>query len=443
MNRPLLLALGLPALLALIQQQWLLRQPPDLESLRQAPASSGPAALQARFSRPMVVASLQRASTLTPPTPHRWLGSGSSLLLNLAEGERLASALELALAGRDPRGLVLRPSRWHWDPRPRVLAVVRVGGGEQLQLLGHGGTWQPISPVWPAIPVMLPLGDGSGLAAASRSADGSLRLWRIPLRQHNLRRLDQTPAPLEAGSPQPLRTDPVIFAHLSSNRQGDLVVQSGGLEPGSSSAMLHPAGGGRLLLPWQTSGPLRLAPEGGAVLVPDPEGLHLQALPPGPPRRQTLPGSRDLSSFCPQAGRALLVRHWPDFRRSLELVEPGQPPRPLWIGREALLASACSRAGQRVWALLLDGIRRPELSVVAFDQRGRQQARRLLRGWEAEPGTALQWDATTGQLLAVLRPQASRAGRRQPARAVLIDGESLRLRLLGPEVNQAQWLPAG
>jgi hypothetical protein len=443
MSRRLLLALGLPALLAAIQQQLLLRQPPRLEVLRQAPASSGPAALQARFSRPILTASLEQNSTLQPPLPHRWLGRGSSLLLTLREGGRITAPMELGLAGRDPRGLALRPSRWHWDPRPRIVAVVQVSGGEQLQLREHDGRWRPISPVWRAIPVVLPLGDGSGVAAGSRLEDGRLRLWRIPIQQHNLQPQGAPRKPPTVEQPQPLLAGPVLFAHLSSNRRGDLLVQSGSLEPGSSSTVLHGSGGRKQTLSWEASGPMLLAPEEGTVLVPGPEGLNLHTLPPLPPRRQTLPGSRDLSSFCPQAGRALLVRHWPDFRRSLELVEPGQPPRQLWLGKDAVLASACSRGGQRSWALLLDGIRRPQLSVVAFDNQGRQLARRILTGWEAEPGTGLQWDPSSGQLLAVLRPWASANGRRQPARAALIDGERLEVRVLGPAVGQAQWLPAG
>jgi hypothetical protein len=443
MSRRLLLALGLPALLAAIQQQLLLRQPPRLEVLRQAPASSGPAALQARFSRPILTASLEQNSTLQPPLPHRWLGRGSSLLLTLREGGRITAPMELGLAGRDPRGLALRPSRWHWDPRPRIVAVVQVSGGEQLQLREHDGRWRPISPVWRAIPVVLPLGDGSGVAAGSRLEDGRLRLWRIPIQQHNLQPQGAPRKPPTVEQPQPLLAGPVLFAHLSSNRRGDLLVQSGSLEPGSSSTVLHGSGGRKQTLSWEASGPMLLAPEEGTVLVPGPEGLNLHTLPPLPPRRQTLPGSRDLSSFCPQAGRALLVRHWPDFRRSLELVEPGQPPRQLWLGKHAVLASACSRGGQRSWALLLDGIRRPQLSVVAFDNQGRQLARRILTGWEAEPGTGLQWDPSSGQLLAVLRPWASANGRRQPARAALIDGERLEVRVLGPAVGQAQWLPAG
>lgn len=443
-RRPLLLSLGLPALLALVQQQLLQRQPPRLEQLRQAAASSGPAALQVRFSRPMAASALQAASRLEPPLRHRWLGQGSALLLTLQEGQPIGGPLQLLLAGRDPRGLTLPSSRWLWDPRPRVVAVVRVGGGEQLQLRGHDGRWRPISPIWRAIPVMLPLGDGSAVAAASQQADGRLRLWRIPLQQRNLRRDGDRRTPLEVGRPVPLLAEPVFFAHFSSNRRGDLLVQSGRLEAGGSSTVVQAAGGRLHTLTTPAGGPIRLAPEGGAMVVPEPEGLSLQTLPVSlggsdPPRRQTLPGSRDLSSFCPQAGRALLVRHWPDYRRSLELVEPGQAPRQLWLGGEALLASACSRGGQRVWALLLEGIQNPRLSVASFDASGRLLARRSLPEWEAEPGAGLHWDPSTGQLLTVLRPR----GEASTPRAVLIDGDHLRVRPLGPSVSQAQWLPGG
>lgn len=441
---PLLLALGLPALLVGIQQQQLLRQPPRLQHLAQAAASAGPAALEAVFSRPMDAASVAAASHLMPPLAHQWLGSGSALRLSLAEGQRISGPLELSLAGRDRRAQALQASRWVWDPRARVLAVVSVDGGEQLQLRQHDGGWQPISPVWPEIPLLLPLGNGSAVAAASRQADGRLRLWRIPIQQHNLTPLGRrSPSPTQVSPPQRLLPDPVVFAHLSSNRQGDLLLQSGGLEPGSSEALLLGQAVGRRRLPWQTSGPMQLLPEGGAVLVPDTEGLHLESLPPSEPRRQSLPGSRDLSSFCPQAGRAVLVRHWPDYRRSLELVEPGQPPRQLWLGQDAVVASACNRGGERVWALLLEGYQQPSLKLVAFGRDGRVLAQRVLRGWELEPGTGLHWDPASGQLLAALRPLRSGDQRPEPARAVLIDGTSLNLQPLSPAVRQALWLPPG
>jgi hypothetical protein len=454
-NRPLLLALALPALLALGQQQLLQRQPPRLQQLRAAAASAGPAALQARFSRPMNPTSLERQSQLQPSLAHRWFGRGDSLLLGLNEGQRIDAPLRLGIGGQDSRGLALAASEWHWDPRPRILAVVSVPGGEQVQLRDHDGRWRPLSPVWAEIPLLLPLGDGSALATASRQGDGQLRLWRIPLRQHNLVPLQasdpQPPPPPTAGEPEPLGGSPVLFAHYSSNRRGDLLIQSGQLDPGSGDSELRRNGGGRQRLLWPVSGPMQLLPEGGAVVVPDTEGLHLEALPPQPPRRQTLPGSRDLSSFCPQAGRALLLRHWPDFRRSLELVEPGQPPRQLWLGSQALVASACDRSGERVWALLLEGQERPLLSLVTFSRGGQLLARRDLRGWELEPGTGLHWDPASGQLLAALRPQPAQSspvapGGRPPllpAPPVLIDGQSLELRPLNQPVRQVHWLPAG
>jgi hypothetical protein len=448
-TQPWLLALALPSLLALGQQQLLVRQPPRLQQLQGAVASAGPAALQARFSRPMNTASLEQQSALQPPLAHRWLGRGDSLMLSLNEGQRINAPLQLRIGGQDGRGLALPPSTWHWDPRPRILAVVTMPAGEQVQLLDHDGRWLPLSPVWPEIPLLLPLGDGSGLATASRQPDGQLRLWRIPVQQHNLRPLqasgrEETTTPV-AGQPAPLQRGAVVFAHYSSNRRGDLLVQSGQLEPGSSDSELRLSGGGRQPLRWPASGPMQLLPEGGAVVVPDTEGLHLEALPPQPPRRQTLPGSRDLSSFCPQAGRALLLRHWPDYRRSLELVEPGQPPRQLWLGSQALVASACDRSGERVWALLLEGQERPLLSLLTLSRNGQVLARRDLRGWELEPGTGLHWDPASGQLLAALRPQPAEAGAAplQPAQPVLIDGRTLELRPLQRAVRQVHWLPAG
>jgi hypothetical protein len=364
-------------------------------------------------------------------------------MLTLTEGQRLGAPLQLALAGEDARGLALRPSRWHWDPRPRILAVVSVPGGDQVQLRRHDGRWMAVSPVWEEIPLLLPLGDGSGLATASRQGDGQLRLWRIPLHQRNLQPADQPAGAPRAGPPEALRSSPVLFAHYSSNRRGDLLIQSGQLEPGSSETELRFAAGGRRRLRWPVSGPMQLLPEGGAVVVPDTEGLHLEALPPLPARRQTLPGSRDLSSFCPQAGRALLLRHWPDYRRSLELVEPGQPPRQLWLGSQALVASACDRSGERVWALLLEGQQRPLLSLLALDRNGRRLAQRPLEGWELEPGTGLHWDPASGQLLAALRPLASGDAPPKPARAVLFDAETLELRVLDAAVRQVFWLAAG
>ena len=188
---------------------------------------------------------------------------------------------------------------------------------------------------------------------------------------------------------------------------------------------------------------MRLLPEGDAVVVPGPEGLSLQALPPRPPRLQTLPGNRDLSAFCPRSGRALLVRHWPDYRRSLELVEPGQAPRQLWIGSEALVASACAGGGERIWALLIDGTGQPELTLLALDRRGKLLRRQRLTGWELEPGTGLSFDPSGDRLLAALRRLGPIKQPPAPAQAVLIDAHSLQLQPLQRQVRQVIWLPAG
>lgn len=445
--RPLPLTLALAGLLALVQQQLLLRQPPRLERLTPVAASSGPAALQARFSRPMDPASLQAGSRLSPALAHRWLGDGDTLLLNLAPDQRVSGPLLLQLAGRDRRGLGLPPQHWQWDPRPRLLAVVPVGSGEQVQLREHDGRWRPITPVWRRITMLEPLGNGEAVAVVARSEAGRFRVWRVPLRQQPLRPLGRqgpaAPAPVLAGAPVPLGPSDLVFAHISGNRRGDLLVQAGGELPDQVSLHLWPSRGGPSRLPLEASGAVRLLPEGGSAVVPEIDGLSLQDLPPRPPRRQTLPGSRDLSSFCPRAGRALLVRHWPDFRRSLELVEPGLAPRQLWIGSQALVATACSRGGERVWAMLVEGVGRPALTLVALDRRGTVLASRRLSQWELEPGTGLSYDPTSDRLAVVLRPLEQAQGAPPPAQVVLIDATSLTPVPLDQEALQATWLPAG
>ena len=452
-NRTGALVLAGGLLLALLQQQLLLRRPPRLESLEAAPASSGPAALDLRFSRPMQNASVARDSRLTPPLPHQWLGDGTPLRLLLGSGQTVAEPLGLEVAGQDRRGLALAPQRWRWDPRPRLLAVVALAGGEQVQLLGHDGRWRPLSPIWPAIPTLTPLGDGSALAFAATDSAGRQSVWRLPLRQHNLSGglsgggRDGAGAPLrepELGRLERLSEQPLVFAHLSSNRRGDLLVQAGSQVLAGTSTTLRDRDGRRLALPQTSSGPMQLLPEGSGVVVPQLEGLSLQSLPGQPPRRQLLPGSRDLLGFCPVGGRALLRRHWPDFRRSLELVEPGQAPRQLWLGSEALLAVACERGGERVWALMSAGLERPRLELLVLDRRGRLVARRSLAGWELEPGTGLQFDPTRRQLLLALRRQgANSPGVADAARPALIDSRSLELKLLSRPVRQVQWLTAG
>lgn len=454
-DRALRLALALPLLLALVQQQWLRQRPPRLVALSPAAASSGPAALVARFSRPMDSEGLQAGSRLVPPLAHHWLGEGQSLGLSLAAGQRLEGPLQLLLAGRDRRSLALSPRRWWWDPRPRLLVVTTAaGGGERLQLREHDGRWRSLTPPLARIQAVEALGDGSGVAFVVEDGSGGVRVWRLPLEQRNLAERNLTereaggspapwPPPVRAGRPEPLGPGGLGFAHLSADRRGALLVQSAGPGSGGMKSRYWPAGEGPRSLAITASGPIRLLPEGGAAVVPEPDGLSLSSLPPRPPLRETLPGSRDLSSFCPRAGRALLLRHWPDFRRSLERVEPGRPPRQLWLGSEALVASACAGGGERIWALLVGGSTRPELTLLALNGEGRVLRRQRLEGWELEPGTGLHYDPTGDRLLASLRPIGTADATPQPPRPVLIDAASLALQPLPIQARFAIWLPPG
>jgi len=385
-------------------------------------------------------ASVAESSKLNPALALRWLGDGTPLRLLLEPGQIIKSPLTLLLRGVDQRNLAVSPQRWRWDPRPYLLAVVPTAGREQLQVQARDGLWYPISPSFPKLSSVVPLGDGSGIALLNRDGQSSHRLWLLPVQQRNV-------APLQAGGlgrleePRPARLrslsdQALIYAHLSSNRRGDLLVQSSTTALGQETSTFWPNRGGRTTLGFEASGPMQLLPEGGGVIVPEVEGLTLYSLPGQASRRQVLPGSRDLSSFCPMSGRALLVRHWPDYRRSLELVEPGQPPRQLWLGSEGVLASACDRGGERVWLLLSDWSNKLKTELLVLNQRGRLLQRRQLMGWEQEPGTPMQFDATRQELLLTMRRKD-----RSP-QPVLIDAATLTSRPLAKQVNLAIWLPS-
>ena len=385
-------------------------------------------------------ASVAQSSKLKPALAVRWLGDGTPLRLLLEPGQILKSPLTLVLRGVDHRNLPLSPQRWSWDPRPYLLAVVPTAGGEQLQVQSRDGRWYALSPSFPKLASVVPLGDGSGIALSTLDSQSSHRLWLLPVHQRNLAlhqpgnlgRLEgPRPAQLRSLSGQALN-----YAHLSSNRLGDLVVQSSTTALGQGTTTFWPRRGGRRPLGLKASGPMQLLPEGGGVIVPEVEGLTLHSLPGQASRRQVLPGSRDLSSFCPMSGRALLVRHWPDYRRSLELVEPGQPPRQLWLGSEGVLASACDRGGERVWLLLSTWNNGLKTTLLVLDQRGRLLQRRPLVGWEQEPGTPMQFDATRQELLLTMRRKD-----RSP-QPLLIDAATLTPRPLAKQVNLAIWLPS-
>ena len=432
------LLLGGGVLLALVQQQLLLRRPPRLLELQSSTASSGPAALALRFSRPMDRASLAAGSQLQPALAHQWLGANNPLRLLLEGNQPITGAIRLLIRGLDQRGLALQPQRWLWDPRPRLLAVVPQGKGEQLQLQQRDGRWRSLAPVFDRITAVQPLGDGSGIALATRSGEAE-RLWLLPLEQSALQPENSSAATgVKAGPLRALLQEPLTFAHLSSNSRGDLLVQWSSRALGRSITNLWPRQGSRQELDLQASGPMQLLPEGGALVVPELEGLSLRNLPGRPARRQLLPGSRDLSSFCPVSGRALLVRHWPDFRRSLELVEPGQAPRQLWLGSEAVLSTACDRGGERVWLLLSTWRDAQRNRLLELNREGRIVRQRDLEDWEAEPGVPMAYDPTRRQLLLTLRPRGS-----AEARAVLIPVDDLQLRPLAQPLRQALWLPPG
>lgn len=420
--------LGAALLLALGQQQLLRQRPPRLLQATTQPPGSGAAALELRFSRPINSKSLRQGVALKPPLPFELLGQGSRWRLQIPASQRINGPLLLRVAGRDLQGQPLGASQWRWDPRPTLVAARPVAGGDQLQRW-DGRQWQPLGPVHGPVQSLLPLGNGAGVVTVTAQQPMAQQIWRLKLDQR-----------LRPQGEQQLNRQPLIYAHLSSNQTGALLVQSSEQLSAESHLQLWPPEGNAETLKLAASGAIQLVPQGGWLVLPETDGLALRSLPPLAPQRQFLPGSRDLSSFCPEAGRALLVRHWPDYRRSLEFLEPGRPPRQIWVGNEALVASACAGGGERLWVLLISGLRVPELEILELNRQGKQLRRQRLQGLELDPGSGLHYDPASQQLLLLLRPLNRPQGAASLAQATLLDASSLRARPLVGGVRQVGWL---
>ena len=440
MTRRLLILMLMACAGILAQQQLLLRRPPRLMRLMPQQVQSGTAALDLQFSRPMNRASVSEATRLAPAVPHQWLGETTPLRMVINKGVVLDSPIALSIAGQDQRGLKLEPQQWWWDPRPWLIATRPVKGGEQVQLQTRSGDWIPISRVWPAIPSVIPLGNGRGVALVGRNENGTEQVWWNQLTPHSTASNPAVLGPPTVRKTEPLLNGEVLFAHLSSNLNGDLLLQSGGFQPGSDQALLLQADGKRQRLGLEPSGPMQLLPAGGGVVMPTTDGLTLRSLRENDQKPQILPGSRELGAFCGASGRAVLIRHWPDYRRSIELVVPGQAPKQLHLGDQAVLGVACDNRGKRIWAVLGRWEQqRGNHELVLISDAGEMTQRRALEPWTLKAGSPIQLNPVTNQLLMTLtRPKQTHA------RAGLIDGDSLKLiKVINTPISEAQWLNAG
>ena len=432
-----LIGLGL---VALVQQQILLRRPPRLRSVAIQSIRSGAAALDVRFSRTMDRKSVAENSRLVPDQPHQWFGQQDQFRLLLDPGAQIRSPQKLVLAGRDQRGLALPKRALWWDPRSTLVAVMVEGEGEQLKLRREDGSWLPLSSVEQRILQIEPLGNGEGVAFVTDNDPSKLE---VLLRQLTPRAMsdqaEELAEPLP-GALKSLASGSLLFAHLSSNQRGELLVQVGGIEAGSDRTWIRSVDANRRDLNLEVAGAIRLLPDGSGLVVPSYNGLDL--LPMNPDQqgnaRQSLPGSRELKSFCSGSGRAVLLRNWPDYRRSIELVIPGKPPRQVWLGEAGVMATACDNRGEKIWIVLRDASPTLRDELLLVNSSGLVLKRRSFPGWYLASGSVLDVDPATNRLLTVITD-----GDGSKRRAALIDGSSLEFELLKPQVVLARWLPSG
>ena len=440
MKQRLLMVMLMAGAAVLAQQQLLMRRAPRLVRLMPQQVQSGAAALDLQFSRPMNRASVSDATRLEPNLAHRWMGETTPLRMVIDSDVVLKAPIALSLAGADQRALMLEKQQWWWDPRPWLIATRPVEGGEQVQLQNRTGDWIAISQVWPAIPSVVPLGNGRGIAMVRRDQNGTEQVWLAQMTTNSTASTLPELGPPTVNSRKPLFRGEVLFAHLSSNLNGDLLVQSGGFRPGSDQALLVQADGKRQQLALKPSGPMQLLPAGGGVVMPVYDGLTLRALRKSEQKPQILPGSRELGAFCGASGRAVLIRHWPDYRRSIELVVPGQAPKQLHLGDQAVLGVSCDHRGQRIWAVLGRWEQqRGNHELVLLGEDGEVKRRMQLNPWTLKAGSPIQWNPATNQLLMTLT-QANQSD----ARAGLIDADNLQIiKVINDNISEAQWLNAG
>ena len=174
--------------------------------------------------------------------------------------------------------------------------------------------------------------------------------------------------------------------------------------------------------------------------MPTYDGLTLRPLQATKQKPQMLPGSRELGAFCGASGQAVLIRHWPDYRRSIELVVPGQAPKQLHLGDQAVLGVACDNRGKRIWAVLGRWEQQQgNHELVLLNAEGEITHRKAMAPWTLKAGSPIQWNPATNQLLMTLtQPMQTNA------RAGLIDADNLKIiKLINEPLNEAQRLNAG
>ena len=232
----------------------------------------------------------------------------------------------------------------------------------------------------------------------------------------------------------------VQYPYLSSNLNGELLIQKDKFTSKEYITELIDSNNRRHFLNFSSQDKMELLPAGGGLITSTLEGIVIRPLIKNEKKMQILPGRRELGCFCAASGRAVLIRHWPDYRRSIEIIMPGIAPKQLYLGNQAVLAVSCDNVGKRVWAILGRWIEnKGEHEIVEFGNDGKILQRTQLNPWKVQAGTKMQFDQATQQLLlTVTKPNL------RNARVAIYNTKKLTLEKVLPlKIQEAYWLRAG
>ena len=216
--RALLLLLGAPLLLALLQGLLLLRRPGRVLSATSRSDGGAAATLRLRFSRPLQPGSLLQGTRLGEGVRFQVHGDGTTWQLQVEEAPPPPYPIDVSVGAMNQRGEAIVPTVLRWDPRPLLVVVASRGTEERLELRDPQGRWWPLTPWLDEISGFLPLPDGGGVAYSAALDAMRQRNALVPVGMASTWPASKSPPQPAIGPPRSLPTGTTLYSHFTGSR---------------------------------------------------------------------------------------------------------------------------------------------------------------------------------------------------------------------------------